>query len=242
MQTGRYSRWCHAWRRAAGARAVLRLLGEPPQVDGWAHVEQVDRSRPLLLLANHRSYVDFFVVAAVLLRRLPWVTAVNFPVKGSYCYEGWAGALLNGVGAGFAAFPPFFRRSETAVADAWALETLVGWCREGAGRVIGFHPEGTRFQSPDPWAMLPAQPGVGRLLLESGAQALPVFVAGLENSWSAQRAARDRGVRVRLRFGSPIDLMPWAEAPRRLRTYVAVGTAVMARLAELAEADRSVWG
>jgi 1-acyl-sn-glycerol-3-phosphate acyltransferase len=242
MQTGAPARALHAWRRAVGARAVLALLREPPRVDGWAHVAAVDPSRPLLLLANHRSYVDFFVVAAVLLRRLPWITAVNFPVKGAYCYEGWPGALLNAAAAGFAAFPPFFRRSETARADAWALDTLVGWCRHGGGRVVGFHPEGTRHQSDDPWSLLPAQPGVGRLLLEAEAQALPVFIAGLANSWQGQRRLRDAGTPVRLRFGAPVDLSPWATAPRRLRTYVAVGGAVMARLQRLADDDRAAWG
>lgn len=242
MQVGRRARWMQAWRRQVGARAVLALLGDPPRIDGWPHVAQADSTRPLLLLANHRSYVDFFVVAAVLLRRLPWITALNFPVRGSYCYDGWPGALLNAVGAGFAAFPPFFRRSETARADAWALETLVTWCRHGAGRVVGFHPEGTRHQSPDPWSLLPAQPGAGRLLLESHAQALPVFIAGLGNSWTEQRRMRDAGIPVRLRFGAPLDLTPWTEAPRRLRTYVAVGEAVMTRLQALAEEDRSVYG
>lgn len=242
MQTGRSARWWHVWRRNVGARAVLALLREPPIVHGWQHVEAADPGRSLLLLANHRSYVDFFVVAAVLLRRLPRVTAVNFPVKGSYCYDGWPGALLNAFGAGFAAFPPFFRRSETTAADAWSLDTLIEWCTEDGGRVVGFHPEGTRHQTDDPWSLLPAQPGVGRLLLESQAQALPVFIAGLENSFAAQRASRARGVPVRLHFGPPIDLAPFAEAPRRLRTYVAVGSAVMARIAELAAADRAQFG
>lgn len=242
MQAGAAARCGHWWRRSVGARAVLTLLGDPPRVDGWAHVEAVDPGRPLLLLANHRSYVDFFVVAAVLLRRLPRVTALHFPVKGAYCYEGWPGALLNGAASGFAAFPPFFRRSDTGAADAWALDTLVALCREGGGRVVGFHPEGTRNQGPDPWALLPAQPGVGRLLLEARPQVLPVFIAGLANGWGAQRALARAGVPVRLRFGPPIDLAPWDAAPRRLRTYAAVGASVMDRIAELAAADRARYG
>lgn len=242
MQSGRAARWWHRWRRAFGARAVLRLLGDPPDVRGWQYVEAADRSRPLLLLANHRSYVDFFVVAAIMLRRADWIHGLNFPVRGAYCYEGWPGAMLNAFGAGFAAFPPFFRRSETSAADTWALDTLISWCAEGGGNVIGFHPEGTRHQTDDPWDLLPAQPGVGRLLLESQAQALPVFIAGLENSWKAQQASRARGVPVRVRFGAPIELAPFADAPRRLRTYVTVGAAVMTRIRELAEADRAMFG
>jgi 1-acyl-sn-glycerol-3-phosphate acyltransferase len=239
MQTGIAAQWWHLWRRTFGARAVLAILRDPPIVDGWEHVVQADHTRPLLLLANHRSYADFFVVASVVLPRSPWASALHFPVRGHYCYEGWPGAALNAFGAGFAAFPPFFRRAETAVTDAWALETLVQWCREGPGRVVGFHPEGTRHRDGDAWSLLPAQPGAGRLILASRAQAVPVFVAGLGNSFAEHRARRTAGERVRVRFGAPVDLSPWDDAPMRARTYVAVGAHVMTRIAELAAADRA---
>ena len=56
-------------------------------------------------------------------------------------------------------------------------------CAEkGGGRLIGFHPEGTRNKSEDPYSFLDAQPGIGRLILEARPQLVPVFIAGLSNS------------------------------------------------------------
>ncbi|MDX2185148.1 MAG: lysophospholipid acyltransferase family protein [Gemmatimonadaceae bacterium] len=238
--------WRHAawwsWRKHFGARAVRVMLARPALVTGWEHIAAADHARPLLLLANHRSYFDFFVLSTVMLERAPWVRQMHFPIKASYCYHDVGGAVTNALGAGFAAFPPFFRDPAHAALDAWALDVLQGWCTTGAGRVVGLHPEGTRNTNPDPWHLLPAQPGTGRLLMETDVQAIPVFIAGLGNSYLAQRRAGRSGARVRIHVGAPIDRAAFAGLPSRARNWVGVGTQVMQRIQQLADADRAAHG
>jgi 1-acyl-sn-glycerol-3-phosphate acyltransferase len=238
--------WRHAawwsWRKHFGARAVRVMLARPPLVTGWEHIEAADHTRPLLLLANHRSYFDFFVMSTVMLERAPWVRQMHFPIKASYCYHDLGGAVTNALGAGFAAFPPFFREPAHAALDAWALTVLQDWCTTGPGRVVGLHPEGTRNSNADPWHLLPAQPGTGRLLMETDVHAIPVFIAGLGNSYLAQRRAGRSGARVRIHVGAPIDRTSFAGLPSRARNWVGVGAQVMQRIQALADQDRDAHG
>ena len=69
------------------------------------------------------------------------------------------------------------------------------------------HPEGKRNQG-DPYTLLPAQRGVGRILHECpNAKVIPVFINGLGNDFVRQ--VRDnftgRGKRIIAVFGKPID-------------------------------------
>ena len=43
------------------------------------------------------------------------------------------------------------------------------------------HPEGTRGKGPDPYELLPAQPGVGKLALVGKPVVIPAFILGLGN-------------------------------------------------------------
>ena len=61
-------------------------------------------------------------------------------------------------------YPPFFVTGknpvpEKRVFDKYSLRRLAQLCREGAGNVIGFHPEGTRNKNSDPYTYLRPQPG-----------------------------------------------------------------------------------
>jgi 1-acyl-sn-glycerol-3-phosphate acyltransferase len=239
---GRAKRVWTAIGRQTGARAVMALTRRQLHIDGWEHIEAADHARPLLLLANHRTMLDFFVISALLYRKSPWMRAMHFPVRSRHAYEGMGGVMLNQLAACWSAFPPFFRRSDTVATDTWALDLLTAWCTEGAGRVIGFHPEGTRNKDADPWSLLPAQPGVGKLVHASRAQALPVFITGLNASIGGQfRDAWRGGSPIRVRVGAPLDVSALLDQPARARTYVEIGRAVMTRIAALAEDDRAVF-
>jgi 1-acyl-sn-glycerol-3-phosphate acyltransferase len=229
--------------RQTGARIVNGTVRSARRIDGWEHIEGADHTRPLLILANHRTTFDFFVISALLYEAAPWMTAMHFPVRSRHCYESLGGVAVNQFGACWSAFPPFWRRADTAASDNWALDLLAHWCKDGGpGRVIGFHPEGTRYRdAPDPWALLPAQPGIGKLIHTAQPQAIPVFITGLKPTMAAQwRDVRAGTASVRLRFGAPIDFSSFVAAPARARTYVEIGRHVMATIAGLAAEDRAL--
>jgi 1-acyl-sn-glycerol-3-phosphate acyltransferase len=229
--------------RAVGARLVHRFTRHVLHVDGLEWLAGVSRDRPLLLAANHRSFYDMFVVSSVLLRRVPGPWRIYFPVRGRYCYHSWRGAALNALAAGWSMYPPFYREPGTRALDALMLDRLTALLREGPGRVVGFHPEGTRNRGTDPWALLPPLPGIGQLVLRARPQLVPVFVAGLDNDPRAQlRANRPGGPPMRVRFGAPVPADAYADVPDRMRGHLAIAHDVMRRIGELAAADRAVFG
>jgi 1-acyl-sn-glycerol-3-phosphate acyltransferase len=227
--------------RNIGARVVGLACSNLLQVHGFDHVEGASREQPLLLVGNHRSYFDMFVVSSVIVRRTRGWTAFFFPVRGRFFYQSATGVFVNFLFAWWGMYPPFFRRPATRGFDQWALRQLVALCREGRGHVIGFHPEGTRNKGSDPYTLLRAQPGVGQLIKEARPQVIPVFVAGIGNSALRQiRANFTRGEPVRVHFGPPIDFTAFFDKPNRARTYVEIADRVMTCIAELAEQDRAM--
>jgi 1-acyl-sn-glycerol-3-phosphate acyltransferase len=236
------SRWQRLWfwcAREIGARWIALVTGPLVQVDGLEHVAATSRERPLLVVANHRSYFDLYVVMSVIFRRLPGWRAILFPVRGRYFYQRPGGLLANCFAAWWSMYPPFFHDRKKARFDQWALGELNDLCREGAGRLVGFHPEGTRNRDPDPYHLLPPQAGVGRLILEARPQVVPVFITGLGNSLGEILARRLRGGEpIRLRFGPAFDTAKWSELTSTPAASRAVAEQVMAEVGRLGEQDR----
>ena len=241
MNEGRAKRfwtWCQ---RSIGARAIRGVTSRLVRVHGLEHVRAASPDRAVLLVANHRSFFDMFVVSSQLMAHPWWRRELYFPVRGRYCYRSASGMLLNLVAGWWSAYPPFFGTAATREFDQYALRLLVGLCRDGAGRAIGFHPEGTRNQGDDPYALLPAQPGVGRLIMDAKPQVLPIFIAGLGNDVARQVLSNWRGGEpIRIHFGPVMDLSAFLERPERMRTYKEIADEVMRRIAELGEADRAM--
>jgi len=115
-------------------------------------------------------------------------------------------------------------------------------CTEGAGNVIGFHPEGTRNKNNDPYSYLRPQPGVGRLIKEANPQVLPVFIAGLGNNLPKQVLGNwFGGDKIRIHFGPQLDLAEFISRKDHMRTYKEIGEFLMSKISELGEADRALY-
>ena len=211
-------------------------------VFGLDNIIGSDRSRPLLLVANHRSFFDMYTVSSVMFRQTDLKMRLFFPVRGKFFYTQPIGWLVNLVMGWWAMYPPFFRESKEAHKrefDKFSMETLVDICREGAGTVIGFHPEGKRNLSDDPYHFFPAQPGVGAVVRKAKPQVIPVFVAGLGNNLLTQVLGNGLGgPKIRIWFGEPVDLSGFYEKDDRLRTHKEISDFLMSKVAELGERDR----
>ncbi len=239
MNHGHWLRlWCWC-QRNIGARWIA-LLTEPLfEVHGLEHVLATSRERPLLVAANHRTFFDLYILSTLLFRRTPGWRSIHFPVRGRFFYQNPAGVAINLLVAQWAMYPPFFHTSSKRRFDQWALEELAELCREGPGRLIGFHPEGTRNQAADPWALLPPQAGIGRLIYQSRPAVIPVFIGGLtQNLGEILRRRWQNGERIRIRFGAPVEYGEFLTRPAAGATYRSVAAVVMGRIAELARLDR----
>jgi 1-acyl-sn-glycerol-3-phosphate acyltransferase len=78
-------------------------------------------------------------------------------------------------------FPPVMRHKDKKPFNNYSVQRCIEELnREEIGTVLGIHPEGTRNKGDDPYAFLPAQPGVGRVALgATRAKVIPVFVLGM---------------------------------------------------------------
>ena len=136
----------------------------------------------VILAANHRSFLDPFVLGCCVRRPIYFVAKQElFKIP----FVGW---LLNCLGA----FP--VRRGES---DEDTVATAVELLRRGEAVVI--FPEGTRIPA---GSLGRPKRGVGRLALESGAPVVPVAVTGSER---ARRGWRIRPVKVHIRCGPPLS-------------------------------------
>jgi 1-acyl-sn-glycerol-3-phosphate acyltransferase len=245
MNTGRWKRLWTLCQRTLGAGWIHVSTYNLMRVSGLEHVEAASRERPILLVANHRSFFDMYVVSTALFRNTRWRKQLFFPVRGRFFYDTVGGLLVNFIMGWWSMFPPFFAggdnpKTEQREFDKFSMRLLASLCREGAGNVIGFHPEGTRNKNSDPYSYLRAQPGVGKLIKDARPQVLPVFIAGLGNDLRRQVLGNWRGgEKVRVRFGPAIDFSEFYERRDSARTYMEIAGFVMSKIAELGEQDRA---
>ncbi len=150
--------------------------------------EHVPESGPVIFAANHRSFLDPFVIATIARRPMYYVAKEElFRHK----LTAW---FLNSLGA----FP--VRRGQ---GDADMLETAKAILARGDA-VLMF-PEGTRIR---PGSLGRPRRGVGRLALETGAPVVPVAIIGTE---AVRKGWRIRPHKVRIRVGRPLTF-PQVEA------------------------------
>lgn len=122
-----------------------------------------DPRRPYVVVANHESYADVFLISC-----FPWEmkwlskdTMFKIPCMG------WMMQMAGDI--------KLVRGNRDSAADA------IVQCRDRLTKKVSvmIFPEGTRSRS---WEMLPFKDGAFRLAIESGAPILPIAVAGTRNA------------------------------------------------------------
>ena len=245
MNRGAWKRFWTLCQQTLGAGWIQISTYNLLRVSGLEHVEAVSHERPLLLVANHRSFFDLYVVSTVLFKRTRWRKQLFFPVRGRFFYDSVVGLFVNFIMGWWSMFPPFFAGGENPKVDKrefdkFSMRLLTNLCSEGAGNVIGFHPEGTRNKTGDPYTFLRPRPGIGKLIKDARPQVVPVFIAGLGNDLARQVAGNWRGgEQIRVRFGPLIDFSEFQDKRDSVRTHKEIAEFVMSKIAELAEQDRA---
>lgn len=229
--------WCQ---RTVGASWIAMATSRLLRVHGLSHVREAFPRGPLLLVANHRTYFDLFVVSSLLHRELPGRKRLYFPVVGQYYYQSLTGIALNQFCAFWSMFPPLFALPTHGASDRYALDLLVDLCARGSGTILGIHPEGGRNRNADPYSFLRFQPGTGKVIHAARPIVIPTFIAGLDNHVGRQvRRNWSGGEPIRLWFGAPMLADPWASLPPKGSTYKRITDEVMTEVRALAAADRA---
>lgn len=189
----------HDFARRRGVNPILYTIARSiivPFCVIWFRLQRSGREHAkvkggLIVAANHRSFLDPFVIGTM----LPWRRRIQFVAKVELFEKRWQGWLLNRLGA----FP--IRRGQS---DDTAMETARIVAERGGSVVI--FPEGTRIRQ---GGLGTPKRGVGRLALQSGAAILPVAVYGSDE---VRRGLRIRPRKVKLRAGKAMHF-PRTEKP-----------------------------
>ncbi len=205
-----------AWNSVVMVNFVRLVAMRRVRATGLEHLPSGDVR--LIMVANHRSFFDFFVTGAVVYARTAMPRRVMFPVRNQFFYDTMLGGAINAVMAGFTMFPPIVRDADRGAFNRFAVARCAEFLSEPA-RWIGMHPEGKRGMGPDPYEILPVQPGVGRLVLAApGVVVVPVWIHGLSNSLAFEARVNwtdPSSYPIDIDFGPPValaDLMEGGDA------------------------------
>ncbi|HWH94369.1 MAG TPA: 1-acylglycerol-3-phosphate O-acyltransferase [Baekduia sp.] len=155
--------------------------------------DHIPSDGPVIFAANHRSFLDPFVIATMSRRPLYYVA------KKELFRRPLTAWFLNSLGAF-----PIDRGNADADAMATAREILE------RGDAVLIFPEGTRIR---PGTLGTPKRGVGRLALETGAPVVPVAVIGTE---TVRRGWRIRPRKVEIRAGAPLRFPKVADPSSQL--------------------------
>jgi 1-acyl-sn-glycerol-3-phosphate acyltransferase len=196
------------------ARVALRSLTRVT-VDGA--IEQIPKTGPLILAANHLSNADGVLVGGWLTqamgRRIHWLgkrEMVEWPILGRLVL----GNSIHPVDRG------------TADVEAFRLARRI----LDEGHVLMVFPEGTRSPT---GGLQEAKDGLAILALKTGAPILPVGISGTDRFWPRGRRPHPGG-RIGMRVGEAFTLPPdITQTPDRRTAKAAATRLVMGRIAEL---------
>jgi 1-acyl-sn-glycerol-3-phosphate acyltransferase len=184
-------------------------------------LENLPRSGPAILVANHYTLMDPLVAGLGTWRRIGRVVhmVAKIQIK-SWPILGWMGAQCGVI---------YVRRGTSDLDAQRALQAVLA-----AGRPMVIFPEGTRSPS---GTLIPARNGAALLALRSGAPVVPVGITGTEGmlSWRAIFGPRPRATVV---IGQPFTLGHRPDGPISRAELTEASTRLMKEIAALLPPSR----
>ena len=162
------------------------------------NAQRVPERGPVILAPNHFSYMDHFLVGIFIRRKVRFMAKSQLFKPGSQWIYEQGGVFPVRRGA----------RDEEAFITA---ETILA-----GGGAVAMYPEGGRSRTGDLADRV--RPGIGRLVLDSGAPVVPIAIHG---SSKIRNWKRLRFPRVHVYFGEPMHFEVEPGAPRERQQEVA---------------------
>lgn len=213
-------------------------------------LENLPTDRPVMMVCNHRTFFDYYLICSRLMRVIDPPPPIFFPVRSKFFYEKPLGGLLNAAVGGYTMYPPIFRKDSKGLRDPelrrdlnrYAVDRCVELLSGPEPAMLGFHPEGRRNEDPDPYNLLPPKPGAGEIAHRSKTTVVPIFVINIDSSFANQvrrRFDRNEGP-VRIYFGAPLELDDLYAQEASPEVNQALLDRMMGGIRALAEQDRQM--
>jgi 1-acyl-sn-glycerol-3-phosphate acyltransferase len=246
------SRWLvvpsKAWNTVVMGAMLYATAGRRLNVVGLEHLTRFRNPDRVLVVCNHRTFFDFFVITAIVYWRTKLSHRILFPVRSSFFYDHPLGPLVNATMSGMRMFPPVLRGESVhkrGMFNEYSVQRAVEELRM-PGTVMGLHPEGTRNKNADPYQLLRARAGVGRIALESPeAHIVPAFALGMGNELHKEFAANflhPRDSRIDVLFGPEVLLDDLRMLPSSQAVARRASERMLDAIRVLAEEHRATWG
>lgn len=227
--------------RQLGSRWIMAVTANLRTVYGLDRLPVFDPNESYICVANHRSFFDMYTVTSYLVREGLLPHRLVFPVRSKFFYDTVPGFFVNGAMSFFAMYPPIFRERKRLHLNLSSLQEVERLLKK-RGVFVGIHPEGTRGQGEDPYTLLPAQAGVGKVIHGARVKVIPVFINGLINDFTGQiRSNFDRsGAPVNIVFGKPIDFGDLLDKPSSSKVHKEIAELALGEVARLGEEEKVI--
>jgi len=209
-------------------------------VVGLERLPDLNNESSVIIVANHRSFFDLYVITAELVRRgMP--LRIVFMVRSDFFYDSIFGFFVNFFMSFLAMYPPVFRERKKASMSLLALDELAWMLRRG-GVFAGLHPEGARKKDDDPYSFLPAKQGIGRLIHAARVPVIPVFVNGLSNDILGQLKGNltGKGEPIHVVFGKSIDFGGLLQQKASRKLHAEISQRCMQEISHLGEEEKAL--
>jgi len=151
-------------------------------------LENIPETGPVILAANHRSFMDSMFIPHVLKRRVTFVAKQEYfdSIKTRWIFKSTGQIPV---------------RRDSANSGLGALEAAKEVLKDGGVFVI--YPEGTRTRD---GFLHRGHTGVARLALETDATVIPVGLIGTEHVQDVHEKVPRVGKKIEVHFGKPINV------------------------------------
>lgn len=200
--------------------------------------------RGVLFACNHLSFFDSYLYLFSLYSKgATWPRNLCFPVRSDFFYDRPMGIAVNFAIGGGVMYPPIYRDKEKRALNEHAINHICD-VLDYPNSMVGLHPEGKRNKG-DPYKLLPAQPGIGQIVLRAKPLVVPIFVNGLSNDFVGSvrtsflpSAKRDHSIIVV--FGEPVDYDEYTKSKPRAALYKKCADKIHGAIAQCGEREKEL--
>jgi 1-acyl-sn-glycerol-3-phosphate acyltransferase len=242
----KYRKFTIKWQARTGRFFTRITIARRIRIHNIEHLKAIKENSKVIIVANHRTYFDFFPVSYATIGSTPSRMQYFFPVRSNFFYERTLGLCMNFIIASISMFPPIMRDKKKKAFNQYSLKFLENELNDvNQGTIVGIHPEGKRSKLEDPHQLLPGKNGIGKIIKNApdSTIVIPLFTHGLSNNlWHETKKNYKRKIDapIDVLFGKPIQFKPLQGTPSEKEHITNITQQCMEAIRELAEKHKDL--